>query len=239
MSFDDFDINYLNLTDTADVDIKNINLEELKEQLKDTPAEPEIPAEKKRKGSKKSSDDSGMELYDWLQCIVSALVCGILIFMFFARIISVDGSSMYPTLHHADKMITSNLFYTPKSGDVIVLRTNTFRDEPIVKRVIATEGQTVNIDFIEGVVYVDGEALDEPYTASPTYEPEDFTGEVTVPEGCIFVMGDNRNASTDSRSSLIGMVDERCVIGKVLFIVFPGEDEFNARDFKRIGSVYK
>lgn len=227
MSFEDLNINNIN----------DIDLEELKKELSDEPDVKETtPAANNEK--KKPNADSGMELYDWLQCIVSALVFGILIFMFLARVISVDGSSMYPTLHHGDKMLTSNLFYTPENGDIVVLHTNSFKDEPIVKRVIATEGQTVNIDFIEGVVYVDGEALYEPYTAAPTFEPEDFTGEVTVPEGCIFVMGDNRNASTDSRSSLIGMVDKRCVIGKVLLVIFPGEDEFNARDWKRIGSVY-
>ena len=86
--------------------------------------------------------------------------------------------------------------------------------DPIVKRVIATEGQTVDIDFEEGVVYVDGVALDEPYVNSTTNERENFTEPVTVPEGCVFVMGDNRNRSTDSRSAAIGCVDTRYIIGK-------------------------
>ena len=88
-------------------------------------------------------------------------------------------------------------------------------------RVIAVGGQTVDIDFERGIVYVDGEPLDEPYIAEPATDPENFIGPVEVPEGCIFVMGDNRNASTDSRTTEIGMVDERCIMGKVYFTVFP------------------
>ena len=91
----------------------------------------------------------------------------------------------------------------------------------MVKRVIATEGQTVDIDFAEGVVYVDGVALDEPYTSEPTNDREDFVGPVTVPEGYIFVMGDNRNASTDSRSNLVGMIRKEYVMGKSLFRIVP------------------
>lgn len=194
--------------------------------------------ERGKKSSKDSvSDDTKLELYDWVQCIVSALVVGILIFIFVARVVSVDGSSMYPTLYDTDKLITSNLFYTPKQGDVIVFQTDSYGKEPLVKRVIAVGGQTVDIDFDAGVVYVDGEALDEPYVNVPTYEREDFPGEVTVPAGCLFVMGDNRNASTDSRSDMVGFVDERCIIGKVLLIVFPGQTA-EGRTWSRIGSVY-
>ena len=123
----------------------------------------------------------------------------------------VVGSSMYPTLEDGDKIIVSNLFYTPKQGDIVVFRKDEYREEPLVKRIIAVEGQTVDIDFERGIVYVDGEPLD----------PENFIGPVEVPEGCIFVMGDNRNASTDSRTTEIGMVDERCIMGKVYFTVFP------------------
>lgn len=178
-----------------------------------------------------------LELYDWVQCIVAALVVGIFIFIFIARIVSVDGSSMYPTLHDADKMITSNLFYTPKQGDIVVFQTDSYGSEPLVKRVIATGGQTVDIDFNAGIVYVDGEALEEPYVNAPTIEREDFQGEVLIPEGYLFVMGDNRNASTDSRSNMVGLVDERCVIGKVLLIIVPGNSG-EGREWSRIGSVY-
>lgn len=188
---------------------------------------------------KKDKDSGGMELYDWVQCLVAALLCGILVFMFVGRIIGVDGSSMFPTLHHTDKIITSNLFYEPDNGDIVVLQTDSFSPDPIVKRIIATEGQTIDIDFYTGTVYVDGEALQEDYIADLTYTPEDFTGEMTVPEGCVFVMGDNRNASTDSRTASIGMVDKRCIIGKVYFILIPGTEADGSRDWSRFGSVYK
>ena len=186
----------------------------------------------------KKDDDSRLELYDWVQCIVTALIAGILIFVFIGRVITVDGSSMFPTLVDTDKIITTNLFYDPQPGDVIVFQTDTFGPRPLVKRVIATEGQTVDIDFDSGVVYVDGVARDEPFVNEPTHQPEDFDGPVTVPEGCLFVMGDNRNASEDSRSHRVGFVDENCIIGKVIFVLFPGETEVTKRDFGRIGSPY-
>ena len=183
--------------------------------------------------------DSGrMELYDWVQCIITALVAGILVFLFMGRVIGVIGPSMMMTLVQGDRIVTSNLFYEPEAGDIVVVQTDTFGSEPIVKRVIATEGQTVDIDFVAGIVYVDGVALDEPYTNSPTNLQEDFTGAVTVPEGCLFLMGDNRNSSTDSRDASIGMVDTRCVIGKVYFVLIPGRGPDGSRDWSRFGSVY-
>ena len=111
-------------------------------------------------------------------------------------------------------------------------------EEPIVKRVIATEGQTVDIDFASGSVYVDGELLEEDYINEPTYVEEGTQFPLTVPEGSIFVMGDNRNHSSDSRSSDLGTVDTRYVIGKAVFLLFPGADEGTARrDFGRIGLI--
>ena len=98
----------------------------------------------------------GGEALDWLQCIVSSLVAAILLFTFVARTITVVGSSMVPTLEDGNLLIVSRLFYTPRYGDIVVLRKESFMSDPIVKRVIATEGQTVDIDFEEGVVYVDG-----------------------------------------------------------------------------------
>lgn len=199
---------------------------------------PVLPEDGGKVTEKKTEPSGGMELYDWVQCIVTALIFGILLFVFILRVVSVVGTSMYPTLCNGDRIITSNLFYTPKAGDIVVVKKSSFGDEPIVKRVIATAGQTVDIDFTTGTVYVDGAALDEPYTAAPTLSQEDFEGPVTVPEGCVFLMGDNRNDSTDSRSSRIGMVDTRCIIGKVYLIIFPGENKSGVRQFSRIGSAY-
>ncbi len=169
------------------------------------------------------------EAYEWAQSLVTALVLCILVFMFVIHPVDVNGHSMNNTLYHGDKMIVSNLFYTPKQGDIVVFRKDEYKSEALVKRIIATEGQTVEIDFEKGIVYVDGVPLDEPYIAEDTYIPLDFAGAQTVPEGCVFVMGDNRNRSTDSRKAEIGMVDTRLILGKVLYIVFP---------LDRIGSPY-
>ena len=169
------------------------------------------------------------EIYEWIQCLIIALIVCVLIFVFLFRLVDVVGDSMNPTLENGDKMVVSNLFYTPKQGDIVIFRKDDFKETALVKRVIATEGQTVEIDFYRGEVYVDGVLLDEPYIAEPTRNQIDFKGAMVVPEGCVFVMGDNRNNSTDSRDSRIGMVDTRMIIGKVMFTVFP---------FNHAGSPY-
>lgn len=168
-----------------------------------------------------SGAKSRAEVYDWIQCIIFALVFCVLLFVFAVRMVNVVGHSMVPTLEQSDKVVISNLFYHPKQGDVVVLRKQTLMQEPIVKRIIATEGQTVDIDFDDGVVYVDGKALDEPYVNEPVHDRENFEGKITVPEGCVFVMGDNRNASTDSRDERLGCVDTRYIMGRVYFTLFP------------------
>ena len=205
----------------------------------DAPAEPAVG--ERHAGKKKKSDDK-MELYDWIQCLIGALVAGILIFMFLVRVVNVDGSSMWPTLHDEDMILTTNFLYTPKNGDVVVFQTDTYGSEPLVKRVIATGGQTVRIDPDTGDVFVDGKLLSEPYIAAAIENAGDFSVETAVPEGCLFLMGDNRNHSTDSRDDRIGFVDERCVIGKVLMVVFPsakgGLGEDVERDLSRLGSIY-
>ena len=161
------------------------------------------------------------DLYDWMQCIVVAIIVCVLLFSFFVRLVDVVGDSMYPTLENGDKIIVSNLFYDPQPGDIIVFRKDEYRDQPLVKRVIAVAGQTVDIDFDRGIVYVDGEPIDEPYIAEPTTEAIDFTGEITVDEGCVFVMGDNRLVSLDSRSSEVGLIDSKYILGKAMVRLFP------------------
>ncbi len=177
------------------------------------------------KNKKKAADavvkSTRGEVYEWIQCLVFALIFCVIVFVFFFRLVDVVGDSMNPTLENADKMLVSDLFYKPKQGDIVIFRKDEYKPQALVKRVIATEGQTVEIDFNKGRVYVDGVLLDEPYIAEPTINQIDFTGVQVVPEGCVFVMGDNRNESADSRDSRIGMVDERLIIGKVLFTVFP------------------
>lgn len=164
----------------------------------------------------------GRGLLDWAQALALAISAIVIIFTFFARIIGVDGDSMNPTLINRDRLIISNLAYDPTPGDIVVIHVEGY-SEPLIKRVIATEGQTVMLAPDEGLVYVDGVALDEPYTAEATHKNYDTPAytDIVVPDGCIFVMGDNRNHSSDSRSSTVGMVDERQVIGRALWRLFP------------------
>ena len=165
------------------------------------------------------------ELFDWVQCIVFALIACIVIFLFLGRTVGVVGGSMENTLHEGDRLIISDLFYTPEYGDIVVLRQESSRDDPIVKRVIATEGQTVDIDFETCQVIVDGVPLDEPYTKEygnyVYYDRQDFGRKIEVPEGCVFVMGDNRNGSTDSRTDSIGCVEVQKILGRVIFRISP------------------
>ncbi|MCB6365482.1 signal peptidase I [Intestinibacillus massiliensis] len=164
------------------------------------------------------------EFFEWGEALVISLTVIILLFTFVVRLIGVDGSSMYPTLHDRDKVFMSNLFYTPEKGDIVVLTKSSFIDGPIVKRVIATAGDTIDINFSTMEVSVNGEVLDEPYVNPETTAPllsGDMIFPQTVPEGCVFVMGDNRNHSSDSRVASLGMVDERYILGHVLVRVLP------------------
>ena len=184
----------------------------------------------------------GRDLYEWIQSLVGSVLVVVAIFTFGIRMLGVDGHSMLNTLQHGDRLMVVNpIFYHDyKYGDIVILRkTGVFDNEPIVKRVIATGGQTVDIDFDAGVVYVDGEALEEDYIREPTYTAEGTEFPLTVPEGSIFVMGDNRNGSSDSRDYRLGTVDTRYVIGKAAFLIFPGPDyDTEKRDFSRIGVIW-
>lgn len=165
---------------------------------------------------------SGKDMYDWVQCLIVALIICVVFFAFFVRIIDVVGTSMNPTLNNSDKMLVSGLFYKPKVGDVVVFKKDEYNpNKALVKRVIAVEGQEINIDFDRGIVYIDGQPIQEDYIAELTKTKEDFIGPKTVPEGCVFVMGDNRNMSTDSRKTEIGMVDTRLILGKAYMVIYP------------------
>ncbi|MBQ7579943.1 MAG: signal peptidase I [Clostridia bacterium] len=160
-------------------------------------------------------------LYDFASIIVTGIVAIAIIFTFFFRTADVSGSSMVPTLNDKDVLMITAHQKEVKYGDIVIITQPNAFNEPLVKRVIATAGQTIDIDFDEGVVYVDGQALEEDYIAEETHRQEDFEGPVTVPEGHVFVMGDNRNNSSDSRSALVGFIDTRYIYGKVIGRIFP------------------
>lgn len=185
---------------------------------------------------------------DWKQNIVLYLhdlvyltLSIILVFLLFFRINVVSGDSMYATLWDGDYLLLlSNLFYhQPQQGDIVVISKEGYDNgKPIVKRVIATEGQTVDFDFENGIVYVDGVILDEPYINNPTIEGRGMVFPLTVEENCIFVMGDNRYVSLDSRYAQIGLIDRREVLGKAIFLMLPGTNhDTQARDMGRIGAI--
>ncbi|MBR5343094.1 MAG: signal peptidase I [Oscillospiraceae bacterium] len=179
-------------------------------------------AKKSKKTPEEIERAQKRESYDWIQSIISALIICIVVFLFFVRVIDVSGDSMNPTLVNGEKMVVSGLFYKPKQGDIVIFKTDDYDpDKALVKRVIATEGQVVNIDRDNGIVYVDDEPIQEEYIAELTKVLIDFRGPWTVPEGCVFVMGDNRNQSTDSRDKRIGNVDEKEIIGRAYAVIYP------------------
>lgn len=181
---------------------------------------------------------SGRETYEWVRSLVSAVLIITLTFTFAVRMMGVSGPSMIPTLQNGDRLIVVNstICGDYEVGDIVIARKLSFSDEPIVKRVIATEGQTVDIDFELGRVYVDGVELHEDYINDLTYLQEGTEFPLTVPQGSVFLMGDNRNHSNDSRDDRLGPVEEQLIIGKAVFVLFPGKDYLTEkRDFSRIG----
>ncbi len=192
------------------------------------------PEHKKEKKATSGKGSFIIDLFDWLDVFVKAIVVVAIIFTAVFKIATIDGDSMQNTVFEGERVVISNLFYTPKQGDIVVVSRNyknsadcyERRSEPIIKRIIATEGQTVDIDFEEGIVYVDGKALKEPYTKTPTNLSYDVKFPITVQENCVFVLGDNRNDSLDSRSSSIGadgtgQIDKRYILGEVLTRIYP------------------
>lgn len=171
------------------------------------------------------------EIFDWLEIIIISVIVVIILFTFVFKIVTISGDSMKNTLKNQERIVISNLFYEPKNGDIIVISRNSSNsiqisqnETCIIKRIIATEGQVVNINFNTGKVFVDGIELEESYVSTPTNVPGDVDFPVIVPEGCVFVLGDNRNNSSDSRYSSLGidgMVDERHILGRAVLRILP------------------
>jgi len=194
----------------------------------DTAPEEALPQPYVMQGGKKLA----AEIFEILEMLASVTICVMLCFAFVARLNIVDGHSMDQTLADRQYLVVSDVLYTPEAGDIVVVHDITASpyDAPIVKRVIATGGQTVEIDFKTWTLTVDGTVVEEPYrylnpelgllTANYNMDAEGCF-RVTVPEGEIFVMGDNRNGSGDSRQYALGTIDERCVVGRAYFRIFP------------------
>ena len=193
--------------------------ESLAEETEEAGTEEGVPA---KDGDEKEKKPPVLVAYEWLESFALALSVMVLIFLFAFKYVTVDGSSMNDTLYDGERLIITSLSEL-ETGDIVVL-CEPGNDKPLVKRVIATGGQTVHIDFENWKVYVNGIALDEPYVrrvAGVSMARDAYTGDIVVPEGYVFVMGDNRNHSTDSRH--FGCVDERSILGKVIFRITPFE----------------
>lgn len=180
--------------------------------------------DKKDKKEQTFKDKIVINFYDIASVLASAIVTIMLLFTFVFRVVGVVGTSMVPTLNDNDWLIVSAYDNNPSYGQVVIITQPNWFDEPIVKRIIATENQKVDIDFSTGKVSVDGKVLDEPYINNETINSEGVEFPVTVPEGCVFVMGDNRQGSTDSRSEKIGFIDERYIMGVVKYKLFSADE---------------
>ncbi len=176
-------------------------------------------SEEKVAPKKKFLGDGKLNVFEVFQAIISALVVITILFTFAFRVVNVDGTSMKPTLQNKDKVVVSTVGYEAKRGDIVVISSTDGLKEPIIKRIIAVGGDTVDINFTTGVVTVNG--TEEDYSNELTSQQFDIAFPITVPEGTVFVLGDNRGNSLDSRSTRVGCVDERLIVGKVLFRFFP------------------
>lgn len=168
--------------------------------------------------------------FDAVDSVRNAIIAVFVIFTFVFRAVGVDGGSMVPTLHDGDWLAVKSVVTEVKRGDIVIITQPWDRNVPIVKRVIAVGGDEVYIDFNLHEVYVNGEKLDEPYINEPTSLSYDMQFPLTVDEGKVFVMGDNRNDSLDSRSSRIGLIDERYIFGKAQGRLHPIQD-WNIYDY--------
>ena len=209
-------------------DFENIN-EEIKTEATESLVNDEETSQEENKESKKSKSMVFLrELYEWTQAIAIAVVVALIINQFIFAIVEVNGSSMVPTLQNAERLVVRKFFYEPDEKDIVIVKSNDM-GKFLVKRVIATEGQLLDINEETGDVYVDGELLVEPYIAEKLVSAGNANEfPLVIPEDCTFVMGDNRNNSLDSRA--IGVIENKYIIGKACFRIWP---------FDSFGGLYK
>lgn len=168
---------------------------------------------------KKKQPKEKLTVFSVFESVIAAIVVVTVLFLFCFRVFTVDGNSMKPTLQPKDKVVVSNVGYKAKQGDIVVIARAKNLNEPIIKRVIAVAGDEVDINFTSGIVTVNGK--EEHFSQELTTQSKDIAFPLTVPEGTVFVLGDNRPLSLDSRSSEVGCIDERDIVGKVIFRLFP------------------
>ena len=158
---------------------------------------------------------------EWVECIASAVILVVLLSTFVFRLITVDGASMMNTLQDGNRVVISHLFYQPAQDDIVVFSTHVDGNQTFIKRIIATEGQTVDIDYESDTIYIDGVPYADGHAAQDMYAIGDIAFPVTVPDGCVFVMGDNRNHSKDSRFSDVGMIATDQILGRLIVRIYP------------------
>lgn len=184
-----------------------------------------------------TADDAGApktswqkEVLDWSFSIIAAIVIALLIRNFVFTLVNVDGNSMNPTLTNGDKLYVSRIMYKPKTGDIIILHPPQSYNTPYVKRIVALEGQVVDIKPEEGAIYVDGEKLEEDYVTGPLSSGGNLEYPFEVPKDCVFVMGDNRNPGGSTDSRLLGPIPVKNIMGKAIFRILP---------LNHMGNLYK
>ena len=187
---------------------------------------------KKDKSELTFKDKFLISFYETAMSLVGAVIVILLIYSFGFRSVAVDGTSMLPTLQHGDRLIATAFCIEPKQGDIIISTQPNAFGNSIIKRIIATENQIVDIDFSSGEVFVDGELLDEPYINNLTINNEGVSFPVIVPENHVFVMGDNRQGSTDSRSEMIGFIREEYILGIAKLKIFNCVEDYESKSFK-------
>lgn len=186
--------------------------------------------------NKVNTDKIVYNFFDWADTIVHVILLLCLVIVFIFRLANIDGRSMMNTLYDGDKVLTAKLFYSPKPKDIVVISQGRYLNKPIVKRIIAVEGQVVDIDFNTGDVKVDGKVIDEPYIRNLTTNKQNGEIPITVPKGYVFVMGDNRQESSDSRCREIGLIDKHDIDGKVQWRLW-SKSNIGLLDFSKFGRV--